>query len=105
MATDKKRRLPRDLDILLNYGREADGSRDGSETHDELVIISAKAEADAKVFIERSVCSDCIPAEVIGETVARVLQQIRAAGLDAIKQTVTITFETTAGVDGEGATD
>lgn len=57
------------------------------------MTISAKAQSGTQVFIERSVCTDDIPAEAVGETVAGVLQQIHAAGLDIMKQTVTITFE------------
>ncbi|NTF18117.1 hypothetical protein G6L37_06840 [Agrobacterium rubi] len=92
MTADKKSRLSKDLSILMNLGKEDDGSREPPFTHEGLAVISAKVQVGDAVYIERSVCTDDIPAEAIGETVTGVLQQIHAAGIDVMKQTVTITF-------------
>jgi len=102
MTTKKESRLSRYLAILMNIGKEDGGSRDLPVTHEELVTISARVQAGDQVYIERSVCTDDIPAEAVGETVAGILQQARAAGLDVLRQSVTITFGTMSELDHEG---
>lgn len=102
MTTRKESRLSTDLAILMSLGKEDDGSRDVPVTHDELVTISARVQAGDQVYVERSVSTFDIPAEIVGETVAGVLQQIRTAGLDVLRQSVTITFGAMSELDGEG---
>lgn len=102
MTTKKESRLSMDLAILMSIGKEDGGSRDLPVTHEKLVTISARVQAGDQVYIERSVCTDDIPAEAVGETVAGVLQQIRAAGLHVLRQSVTITFDTMSELDRQG---